>query len=173
MGNLNARQPGLVGLLDAITDGRAPDTLLGSVQGVIDLREHVFLGKRERVVSTAVAVGAGVGGHFNFAASSGFTVPSSQAWFLYAYTAQGAIAAGANFQLQAHVQMPVAGGNQAFPIGDFYNISSTVPNNLVTCYAKQQLWLPPGTILGFTVNSNTAAAPVNITGIADYVRVRV
>lgn len=172
MANVNARQPGLVGLLDAITDGRAPNDLQASIQGVFDLREHVFLAKRERYISNAVSVAAGSTGHFSFASTPTFVVPPGEAWWIYAYTVQGVPGSAQQMALQCHVQMPVAGGNQAFPIGPLVAAVNTTNPNQTAAYADRQLWVPPGTILGFTCNSNTTAAAVNITGIVDYIRAR-
>lgn len=47
MRNFNARVPGLVGLLETTTDGRAPDVLNGTLQATFDLQEFISIGKRE------------------------------------------------------------------------------------------------------------------------------
>lgn len=172
MGNVNARQPGLVGLLDTITDGKAPGTLVETISGVIDLQQFILLGKRERIVLSAGAnnVGAATNGHYAFPA---LPVPNNEAWLLQAYTVQGTIAAASQMSIQVHAQMPLAGGNQAFPLGPMSPVLVTGgASQLVTGWATDKLWLPPGTIMGFTVQNSTTGVATTFTGLLDFVRVR-
>jgi len=178
VGNITAPVRGLVSLLELTTEGRVPDSIAGTVQGVINVEPFVQLGKRERLQFAATAAGTTNGPWAFSAGVVNGTVPQNEAWLLLAYTVQALHGVGERYAFQPAVQMFVSGGGgtsrQVFTLGQKQSVdNATLAGQLYAPASQVPLLLPPSSILGGVTSDLSAAFVINANGWADIVRIRV
>lgn len=165
MRNVNARVPGLVGLLDLITDGRAPDTLSGIIQPQIDLSPFFLFGKRQRRVDIAPTVGLPTGlARLTFALAPA----AGEIWLVEHFSIQFDSQAS---RFAGYASMfPTAGANpldiQLGAVGDNGGAGAAV------AIADRPFILAPGFTLRGIVTQNPAAATMNGAATVIYTPVR-
>lgn len=127
MRNFNARVPGLVGLLETTTDGRAPDVLNGTLQATFDLQEFISIGKREYAELQA-DVPASSGDYRWDTGPTGSLVPGpTEAWIVTDYSVKATLPTGRLTTMVPTIwrRVRVAGSLEA----DLLPMSVAVPNS--------------------------------------------
>jgi len=122
--NINARVPGLVSLFELITDGKAPDTLAGLVQGTIDYEKFVSYAKRE-YIQLDFDVPTGVGDYrADTGPATGIAPAAREAWIVTDYSIKVTLPVGRILTLAPTMWRPTsvsgAAGNTSLPhqVGD-------------------------------------------------------
>lgn len=165
MRNINARVPGLVNFLDLFTDGRAPDTLSGVVQPVIDLERYYRIGKRERLVDIAPVVGIPAGlARLNF---NTFQPGPNELWLVDHFSVEW-----------GSVATRVAGYASVFPLSGpnpidiaLGQVGDNGGNGVAMAVASAPFIMPPGFVLRGLTTQNPAGA--TLTGSASILFTRV
>lgn len=110
MPSLIQRQPaGLLSLLQATSDGNAPNQLLDEVRGVVDLTAHYGLARRDgRVLAiTGASIVAGGVGFYPASATDAVMAPAGQAYLVHyfgAYVTPANPTTGTNFRFSVGYQ---------------------------------------------------------------------
>lgn len=166
MRNVNARVPGLVGFLDLITDGRAPDTLSGIIQAQVDLSPYIRLGKRERLANVSPTVGAS--GGLTRLTFDNFQPAPNEFWIVDHFTIQTDLV---NAQIAAYPSMfPIVGAN---PLD--IAVGPVVDNNGagVVVSSGRDFILPAGFVLRGATVENSTGAVFSGAGTILFTRVRI
>lgn len=159
-GEINTVPLGLLSLLGLKEQGNAPNSLLGQVMPVLDLRE--FYAAQLIRTATEVVNSTGPGG---FTSVGVLQVPQNESWLLVNFSAFRALGAAEAIDMAALIVMQGKG----FQVGDF---AAGVANEFVSTYVRSPQVLPPGSSMGIFTRSQTGAA-LPITFQAAYVPLRV
>jgi len=171
VGNFNAPFRGLVNFLESTTDGRAPDTWVGTLQSIIDVEKFIALNKRERLIGGPVAAGGFVGPW----APTFLTVLPNEALLLLNMSIQATIPIGLQARISPAVQMPhtFGGGTTAFKVGQSaFNSLTVIAADLRAYMDVAPFLIPPGAVCGGLTEEISALTAFNAFVTIDFVRVR-
>lgn len=167
-GPIQVIAPGLLGFLQ-LKDGRNPDRLSAEIEPVIEMRDWLMQARSQD--STNMAFTAPTGADwYPFTTPSSFTVPPSQAWYVWHLTMRASAGAGDTINDLRCAYRSIAGA--ATPL--YHTITDMQPRVITGGATSPKVvahaggfWLQPGAeLIGYI--DCTAATTITVAGYLRY-----
>lgn len=152
-GLINRFPRGLLGLLDAKTNGKTPEGLGDLVAPVLDVFPHYIAAMREAQTDTSGAI-AGTG--LVFGTNGRLTCPSDQIWYVDQFQVRTSVALGAG---EIVGMVPVQRSPNIIGTNSDFDLAPPVTAGLVGTLARNSarapFWVLPGDFLGALLYERT------------------